>query len=53
MKNRLENFIYEKEGLSINQGSGKKNSRTADHLMVIKYLLDKTVKSDRKKLYAC
>ena len=53
MKNRLESFIEEKGGLSKNQGSGQKNSRTSDHLMVIKYLIDKVLKNDRKKLYAC
>ena len=53
MKNRLENFIDEKGGLSKNQGSGKKNSRTSDHLMVIKYLIDKRVKNGKTKLYTC
>ena len=36
-----------------NQGSGKKGSRTSDHLMIIKYLIDKHVKTEKKKLYAC
>ena len=35
------------------QGSGQKLSRTSDHLMVIKYLIDKVVKGQKKKLYAC
>ena len=53
MKNRLEIFLDENSFLSINQGSGKKGSRTSDHLMVIKFLIDKIVKGERKKLYAC
>ena len=28
-------------------------SRTADHLMVIQYLINKMVKGEKKKLYAC
>ena len=35
------------------QGSGKKSSRTSDHLMVIKYFIDKIVKNQKKKLFAC
>ena len=34
------------------QGSGKKMSRTSDHLMVLKFLIDKAVKK-KEKLYAC
>ena len=39
--------------MSKNQGSGKKGSRTSDHLMVIKFLIDKIVKKGKKRLYAC
>ena len=39
--------------ISKNQGSGKVNSRTSDHLMVIKCLIDKIVKGQKSKLYAC
>ena len=53
LKNRLEDFLNEKMCLSLNQGSGKKGSRTSDHLMVIKLLIDKMVKMGKKKLYAC
>ena len=41
IKNRLEDFLDDK--MSLNQGSGKKGSRTSDHLMVIRF----------KKLYSC
>ena len=53
MKNRLESYINEKGLISKYQGSGKKMSRTADHLMVIQYLINKMVKGEKKKLYAC
>ena len=53
LKNRLQYFIDEKNCLSKNQGSGKKLSRTSDHLLVIKFFIDKVVKSGKKKLYTC
>ena len=53
MKNRLQNFLDNKNSISKHLGSGKKHSRTSDHLMVIKYLIDKIVKGEKKKLYAC
>ena len=53
LKNRLESFLDDKNCLSKNQGSGKKGSRTSDHLMVIKFLIDKMVKKGKKRLYAC
>ena len=53
LKNRLQNFLDENNFISRNQGSGKKMSRTSDHLMVIQFLIDKIVKGEKKKLYAC
>ena len=53
LKNRLQNFCDKNDFLSNVQGSGKKSSRTADHLMVIRYLIDKIVKGQKKKLFAC
>ena len=53
LKNRLQSFLDDKNVGSNNQGSGKKCSRTSDHLMVIKFLIDKIVKGEKKKLYAC
>ena len=53
LQSRLENKCI-KEGLINNsQGSGKRGSRTADHLMVIRFLIDKYVIMGGKKLYAC
>ena len=53
LKNRLQAFCDKNNLISNIQGSGKKGSRTSDHLMVIKFLIDKMVKGERKKLYAC
>ena len=46
-------FLDENNFVSKNQGCGKKSSRTSDHLMVIKFLIDKIVKGEKKKLYSC
>ena len=53
LKNRLQLFCDENKIINRVQGSGKKSSRTSDHLMVIKYLIDKIVKKQKKKLFAC
>ena len=53
LKNRLQAFCDKKNLISNIQRSGKKCSRTSDHLMVVKFLIDKIVKGERKKLYAC
>ena len=50
MKNRLQKYLDEKNVVSTNQGSGKKGTRTSDHLMVIQFLIDKIVK-DKNKIY--
>ena len=52
-KTRLQAFVDKNNLISNIQGSGKKCSRTSDHLLVVKYLIDKIVKGERKKLYAC
>ena len=53
MKNRLQKFLDDNNLVSKNQGSGKKGTRTSDHLMVIRFLIDKMVKGEKKKLYVC
>ena len=53
LKNRLQSFVDENIPISKHQGSGKINSHTSDHLMVIKCLIDKIVKGQKNKLYAC
>ena len=53
LKNRLESFCDKNNVINKVQGSGKKSSRTSDHLMVIKFLIDKIVKKQKKNLFAC
>ena len=54
LRNRLQDFCDKNDIIDSCQGSGKKNTRTSDHLMVIKFLIDKIVKGEEeKKLFAC
>ena len=53
MRNRLQEFCDKNCIIDSCQGSGRKGTRTADYLMVITFLIDKTVKGDRKKLFSC
>ena len=53
LRNRLQKLCDKNDVISKVQGSGKKATRTSDHLMVIKFLIDKIVKSQKKNLYAC
>ena len=53
LQNRLENFCNKKEYVCETQGSGKKGSRTSDHLLIVKFLIDKYVKQQGKQLFAC
>ena len=48
---RLEEKIYEKHPISINQIGFKKGHRTSDHILVLKTIIDKFVKNDKKKLF--
>ena len=47
LKNRLETYCLKYNIINKVQGSGKKSSRTSDHLMVIKYFIDKIVKNKK------
>ena len=53
LKNRLQSYCDKNNIINKVQGSGKKSSRTSDHLMVIKYFIDKIVKTQKKKIFAC
>ena len=53
LKNRLQLFLDKNNLISKVQGSGKQSTRTSDHLMVVKFLIDKVVKGQKKKLFAC
>ena len=53
LRNRLQGLCDKNKFISKFQGSGKKGSRTADNHMIIKFLIDKIVKGEKKKLYCC
>ena len=53
LRNRLQNFCDKGDVISKFQGSGKSGSRTADNHMILRFLCDKIVKGERKKLYCC
>ena len=53
LRNRLQGICDKNKLISRFQGSGKKNSRTADNHMIIRFLIDKIVKGEGKNLYCC
>ena len=50
---RLEQKVVSQDFISVNQGSGKKGSWTADHLLIVKFLIDKCVNIKGGKLFVC
>ena len=53
LQKRLEKLCNEKNLIDETQGRGKAGSRTSDHLLIIKFLIDKYVKQKGKQLFAC
>ena len=53
LQRRLDNFCKKNELISNFQGSGKSGSRTCDHLLIVRCLFDKYVKTQGKHLYTC
>ena len=53
LRTRLDNFVARHKFMQKNQTSGSAGSRTADHLMVLRFLIDKYVKNEKRILYAC
>ena len=53
LRNRLQSFCDSNGLISKFQGSGKKMSRTADNHLILRFLIDKIVKGEGKKLYCC
>ena len=49
LQRRLEAKCVNEGLININQGSGKKGSRTADHLIIIRFLINKYVTAGGKK----
>ena len=50
---RVDKYCTDNKSIHISQGSGKKKSRTSDHLMIIRFLIDKYVKKGGGELFAC
>ena len=53
LKNMLQKFCDKNSFINNVQGSGRKATQTSDHLMIIKFLIDKIVKGQKKRLFAC
>jgi hypothetical protein len=53
LNTRLDNFLTQRNVLSETQIGYKKGSRPSDHIFVLKSLVDKIVKLEKKKLYTC
>ena len=53
MHSRLDNFLLEKNIIHKSQIGFSKNSRTSDHIFVLKCLINKYLKAGDKRLYTC
>ena len=53
LKNRLQAFCDSNLIIKPEQISGKKGARTADHMTVIRFLIEKYALKGEKRLYAC
>ena len=53
IQKRLEDKCVKENSIKECQGSGKRGSRTSDHLVVMRFLIDKYVNLGGKKLFAC
>jgi exonuclease III len=53
MNNRLEHYITDNNIIHESQIAFKKQSRTSDHMFVLRTLIDNSIKNNKKKLYTC
>ena len=53
LQKRLDKLCCTKGHISEEQGSSRAGSRTSDHLLIVKFLIDKYVKQRKKYLYTC
>ena len=53
LKNRLQAFCDQQKIIKPEQISGKQGARSADHLTVIRFLIEKYASQGKKKLFAC
>ena len=53
LQRRLEQKCVKENLIHVCQGSGRKGSRTSDHLLIVRFLIDKYVKNGKDRLFAC
>lgn len=53
LNNRLNTFLSDRKIITPVQIGFKKNSRTSDHMFILKTLIDKYTKCHKNKLFAC
>ena len=53
LQKRLEKLCDSKGFISEEQGSGKSGSRTSDHLLIVRFLIDKYARKKGGKLFTC
>lgn len=53
LNNRLEKYLTDNNIIHETQIAFKRNNRTSDHMFVLRTLVDKIVKSQKKKMYTC
>ena len=53
LQRRLEKHCNKNNFISDAQGSGKAGSRTSDHLLIVRFLIDKYVNHGGSKLFTC
>ena len=53
LQRRLEKLCSKNKLINEIQGSGKAKSRTSDHHLILRFLIDKYVNCQGKKIFAC
>ena len=53
LQKRLEKLCDSNGFISEEQGSGKTSSRTSDHLLIVRFLIDKYARKKGEKLFTC
>ena len=53
LQHRLEKYCNKHKIINDIQGSGKAGSRTSDHLLIVRFLIDKYVNKNGGKIFAC
>ena len=53
LQHRLEKYCNKHNIINDIQGSGKAGSRTSDHLLIVRFLIDKYVNKNGENIFAC